>query len=136
MTPPKNHLFLGHPPDSTTHSWQEWHIQAYIVQEARRAGYTVSGSMEQAKRNHANAGRAKATGLTAGEPDLRFYLGHGRFVMIELKTMKGVISPAQEAYHEKLLDLGHCVRVVWAESPADGWKQVLEILHDESKDDE
>ncbi len=118
-------------PGDASYPWQEWHTQSYIIQEARRVGWMIIGSMEQAERK--NAGKAKACGLTAGEPDMRVYLSRGRVVFIELKKLVGgVVSKVQEEYHAALKELGHMVRVVYAASPLDGWHKVKEILENES----
>lgn len=121
--------FLGRDPADETVPWKETsHIQPFCVQEARRAGWAVAGGMEQGLRGGASAGRAKAGGLTAGEPDLRVYLTMGRVVFIEYKLMSGSVSDVQERYHEMLRGLGHMVFVVWARSPADAWLQTKEIV--------
>jgi hypothetical protein len=121
--------YLGKDPADHTYPWQEWHVQAFIVMQLKRANVKVAASMEQGKRSKQTAGKAKATGMVAGEPDLRIYLSMGRVVFIELKMEKtGKLSPVQEDYHEALIELGHAVHTVWALSPLDGWLQVQEIL--------
>ena len=47
----------------------------------------VAGDMNQGRRSVASAGQAKATGMLAGEPDMRFYLDDGLLVLIELKNI-------------------------------------------------
>ena len=78
--------FLNKLADDTTYPWAEWQIQAFVVQEARRRGFTVAGDMNQGRRSKSSAGLAKATGMLSGEPDLRFYMPNGRLVLIELKV--------------------------------------------------
>jgi hypothetical protein len=126
MTP----RFLGRDPADDSSDWPEWQIQAFIVQQLRRSGYRVAASMEQGKRNKATAGKAKVTGMVAGEPDLRLYLSMGRVVFVELKTSKGKLSQVQEDYHEVLSELGFPVHVVFASCPLDGWLQVQKVLEE------
>lgn len=118
--------FLGKNPADENVKWPENLIQCYIIQEARRLDWKVAGSMEQGARG--NGAKAKASGLTAGECDLRFYLSMGRVVFIELKRMDGRVSDVQERYHAMLMGLGHMVHVVWAKSPVDGWEQTRTII--------
>ena len=129
--------FLGcdpysiHGPNGKT--WQEWHMQAYVVQEARRMGYVVAADMNAGKRNGA---KAKAEGMQAGETDLRFYLPGAMMALIELKRggnltprkTWGSVSKAQKELHETLRGLGFYVAVVFADSPAAMWDKVRELL--------
>lgn len=124
----KNKPFLGR--DPATGVWLEWQIQAYIIQEARRAGYdNLVADREEAGK--VRGARGKAMGRRAGEPDMRLYLTGGRVVHIELKAENGVVSEEQEKRHSELMALGHKVHVVWAANPEDGWNQVREIIEDE-----
>lgn len=120
--------FLGKDPADPSHIWSEIFIQAYIVQEALKAGLTLAAGMEQGKRSKLSGARAKASGMAAGEPDLRFYLPMGQIKLIELKTKDGKLNDAQKLRIPKLKELGYAVSVVYAESPMDGWLQVKEIL--------
>ena len=105
----------------------EWVVQAYIVQQARKSGLLVHGSQEQGKRSPATAAKAKAMGLTAGVPDLFFWL-RGGIKPVELKTVDGKKSPSQEKFHEEAENLGIKVHTIYADSPQDGWSQVKEWL--------
>jgi len=110
--------------------WKEDHIQQYIVQESRRAGYMMAGSLEGQYIASAKArAKAQSTGRTAGEPDMRFYL-QGRIVFIELKKEKGKLSKTQKEYHEALRGKGFQVETVYAKDPWDGWLQVYDILQE------
>lgn len=124
-------LFLGKDPWDSTIEWKEWELQAYIIQEARRSGYMVSGSMEQGLRSSGAGARAKACGLTKGEPDMRFYLPMGRVLFVELKTMAGKVSKEQKEYHERLGQLGHWVEVIKMPSPGLAWGAICERLHED-----
>ena len=118
--------FLGR--DAESGKWSEDHCQMYIVQEARRAGYDVAASLEAVQCGKYQAARLKAGGMTAGEPDLRFYLPDGKIKMVELKAAKGKKSEAQTKRHQKLWDLGFDVCTIWADNPVDGWNKVKDYL--------
>ena len=117
--------FLNKDASDKTLKWKEWELQAYIIQEARRAKYVVAGDMNAGKRN---PGQAKATGILAGEPDMRFYLEGPRLVLIELKTKKGIVSEGQLKHHDKLKLFGFEVYTVFGESPVDAWEKTLNCL--------
>lgn len=122
-------VFMGKP--ANLGEWKEWQLQAYVVQEARRVGYCIAGDMNQARRNGKQAALAKATGMLAGETDLRVYLPGGRICLIELKKNDGRLSEAQKEHHIWLKDLGYWPYVVYARTPIGAWEQVREILKDE-----
>ena len=107
---------------------KEWICQSYIVQEARRAGYTVTACQEQGKRSMATAGKAKASGMTAGVPDLLWWLPEGRLCGMELKTADGRLNDAQRQFHAQAASLGHSIEVIYANSPLDGWTKTLSWL--------
>lgn len=54
------------------------------------------------KRSRAEGGKLKAAGAVAGFPDW-LILHSGRALLIELKTEKGRVSPAQIEVHQRLL---------------------------------
>ena len=123
-------MFMGKP--ANIGEWKEWQLQAYVVQEARRAGYCVAGDMNQGRRSGKQAALAKATGMLAGETDLRFYLPGAKICLIELKKADGRMSEAQKQHHSHLMDLGFWPYVVYAHTPAGAWEKVHEILKDEA----
>lgn len=118
--------FMGR--DISTGKWKEYEVQAYIVQEARRAGYTIEGDQNQAKRSFGVAARAKACGMQAGTPDLRVLLPGGKTIWIELKLKKGKLSAAQQDWHYIAMLKGHKTYVIYADTPLDGCNQVKFIL--------
>ncbi len=120
--------FLGKDPNDSGIKWSEDQVQMYIVQEARRAGYFVSASLEKGKRTKANGARNKVMGMIAGMPDLNFWLYGGKIVPIELKITKGILSEDQEKIHPKLISLGFMVFTVVAKSPEDGWIKTHNII--------
>jgi hypothetical protein len=89
------------------------------LHELEDAGWPIAsaGDMNAARRTPAEAARAKVTGLTAGEPDVRVYLPAMRIVMFELKGDGGELSEAQIERHAKLRRLGHDVMVVAVDNP-------------------
>ena len=92
----------------------EHHLQVAIIQRLRRMGLDVVADMNAARRSVQAASRLKASGMTAGEPDLRIYMPGGRLGMIEVKTATGRLSDAQAARIEKLRGLGYPVEIVKA----------------------
>lgn len=96
----------------------EWRLQAAAVSALRNldgydATWTFAGDFNAGKRN---AAKAKATGLTPGEADLRVYLTGGRILHIELKAAKTPVSADQVKRHALLRSLGHRVEIVRAAS--------------------
>lgn len=51
-------------------------------------------------------------GVEPGTPDLLVMLPGGRVLWLELKTARGRLSPAQQAWHERARRMGHTVEVV------------------------
>ncbi len=125
--------FLGRDPADETVIWDESKIQMYIIQEIRRMGILITGSMEQGLRSKGAGGKAKAMGLTAGLPDLWVWLDGGRPIGIELKTDRGYLSKAQRDMHDRMRGLGYGVHVVYARAPLDGVRQVKEIINELDK---
>ncbi|QPC43504.1 VRR-NUC domain-containing protein [Kaustia mangrovi] len=76
--------------------------------------FLVAGDMNAGRRGPQDRVKAKATGLTPGEPDLRVYVHGGRLKMIEFKTRAGRLSSAQRERHGELARLGFEVVVVQA----------------------
>ncbi len=133
--------FLGRHPDEDG-NWDEAKIQMYIIQETRRMGYLITGSMEQGLRSKGAGGRAKAMGLSAGMPDMWVWgkwpisknktwpIGQNGVwpIGIELKTKTGIVSKIQMEMHDKMRELGYQISVVYAGTPYEGWEQVRGIL--------
>ena len=59
------------------------------------------------KRNKGTAGKLKAMGVRPGWPDFEILIPNGVTLRIEMKTDKGVLSKAQEAFRERAQALGH-----------------------------
>src|SRR5690606_32643649 len=81
-----------------------------------------------AKRGPRAQAIAVATGMAAGDPDLRVYLAGGKLGLIENKVGNGRLSPAQAARHAALAKLGHTVEVVRAVSADDAAAQAISLV--------
>ena len=105
----------------------EWDEQVAVVRELTHAGVFFAASLNGVKLSKAAAGRAKAAGMVAGEPDIRIYdrppgllVAHAG-MMIEMKTADkkpktaraGEFSGAEPHQRERLEGLRargwHCV---------------------------
>lgn len=111
----------------------EWRLQAAQVRRLRSMPehgrqFLLAGDQNAARRGPRAAIEAQATGMTPGEPDLRIYLPNGRLAMIENKTLKGRLSPAQRDRHAALSRLGHTVAVVRAATEQDAADQAEALI--------
>jgi hypothetical protein len=106
----------------------EWRLQAEAVRRLRArpdyaasavmpGAFTLAGDFNAARRSPREATIAKATGIAAGDPDLRIYASHGRLLMIELKAEKGKVSEEQIDRHALLIGLGYVVVTIHATTP-------------------
>jgi hypothetical protein len=59
------------------------------------------------KRHIRVASRLKAEGVRRGTPDIFVCLPQGRIGWLEMKAPKGVLSPEQKHFRDKVLALGH-----------------------------
>lgn len=97
----------------------EWELQAAQVRALRAmpeygARFLLAGGMEAGRRGRQESVKAKATGLTAGHPDLVIFLPDGRCGMIENKNAEGRLSTVQKDRHAALARIGHHVVVIKA----------------------
>lgn len=118
----------------------EWRLQAAGVRALRampgygeRPGpnvrFTLAGDFNAARRSPQESVKAKATGLTAGEHDVRIYLEGGRLGLIEVKNKNGRLSPAQQQRHPLLASLGFNLQaVVKAETEAEAAEAFVRIV--------
>jgi len=120
-------------------SIQEWRIQAEAVRRLKlvpgygdEAGpdvtFTLAGDFNAARRSRQEAVKAKATGIAAGEPDLRIYGQGGRLLLIELKGPKTPVSADQRKRHALLIGLGHRVEIVRGKTIEQGASDVVELV--------
>lgn len=111
----------------------EWKLQAVVVsdwhkRQDRGERFEFAGDMNGVALSPSQAGKAKLTGMTAGEADLRVYLPVNRFKMIELKNEKGVLTKAQKIRHPKLRALGFEIVVVKVSTEEDAIYECGKIL--------
>lgn len=116
---------------------EEWRLQAAAVRalratpeyaatadDVRPGTFTFAADFNAGKRN---ATRAKATGVMAGEPDIRVYGYGARLLLIEYKNAEGELSVdkvvkgkkrvGQTTRHALLRALGYRVEVIKATTP-------------------
>ncbi|SKA31083.1 hypothetical protein [Consotaella salsifontis] len=90
----------------------EWRLQAAAIKRlhgmaARGLDFAFAGDMNGLPLlSPSSKVKAKATGMTPGEHDIRIYLPHGRLGLIELKNADGRPSSEQTARHKRLAELG------------------------------
>lgn len=112
----------------------EWQLQAEACRQLRalpefNKRFAFAGDMAAAKRTRQGATIAKATGLTQGEHDLRFYLEGGILGLIEMKEGNGTLKPVQRDRHALLYRLGFTRQaVVKATTESDAAAQVVAIV--------
>lgn len=106
----------------------EWEVQAAQVRHLRSMPeygkqFILAADMNAERRGPKARTIALATGMTAGEPDLRIYANGGRLLLIENKVGRGRLSPAQMERHAALRRLGFTVIVLRSTSEEDGVSQ-------------
>jgi hypothetical protein len=98
---------------------EEWVLQAAGVRalrampeyvdnadDAKPGTFTLAGDFNAARRSMREQVKAKATGLAAGEHDLRISMYGGRLGLIEYKAAKTPVSADQRKRHALLAALG------------------------------
>ena len=113
----------------------EWRHQAAIIRRLRqmiKSGITfaVAGDMNGLPIFSAQMKvKAKATGMTSGEHDVRVYMPGGRLGLIEVKGAEGVVSDEQEKRHALLASLGFTLQgTIFAKEEADAADQAEAIV--------
>ena len=120
--------------DSVNDTIPEWRLQescvgaldAYL--RANPGAFAYAAGLEGVRLRPRQRAAMRAQGMTAGEPDLRFYLPGGKLMMVELKTSKGATSAVQKARHGALRALGHVVHVVKEKTPEEAASAVLALV--------
>ena len=112
---------------------EEWEIQAAQVRALRSMpeygeAFLLAGDMNAEKRGPKARLKAVATGMTAGEPDLRIYVTGGRLFMIENKVGNGRLTTEQVKRHKDLRRLGFTVEVLRAVSTTDAASQAVALV--------
>lgn len=122
----------------------EWRLQAAAVRAARALpgyadewkqdeignwpAFTLAGDFNAGRRSSQESVKAKATGLTPGETDLRIYGAGARLLLIEIKGQKTPVSAEQTKRHRLLRGLGYDVvimRVATEEEAADAATKLI-----------
>jgi hypothetical protein len=120
---------------------QEWEIQAEAVRRLKRlpgygevAGpgvtFTLAGDFNAARRSRQESVKARATGIAAGEPDLRLYGRGGKLLLIEMKGPKTPVSADQRKRHALHRSLGFQVEVVRGKTIEQGASDVVELVQE------
>ncbi|MDB5490341.1 MAG: hypothetical protein JWO78_190 [Micavibrio sp.] len=121
-------------PSNAAMPWKERDLQkacaAYLMALERLGMLTFSHSPNEAKRSVYSAASLKAQGMRTGEPDLCILIKGGTTIFVELKTMTGVISKAQQLRSALLGALGFKSYVLLGESPQDAVNNLQSMLRE------
>lgn len=90
----------------------EYADKAEDVTASQSPRFTIAADMNGDYRSGNAAVKAEATGIAAGDPDLRVYLPGGKLRLIEYKGKLGRLTDSQRKRHPLLLALGHPVETV------------------------
>lgn len=90
----------------------EYADKAEDVTASQSPRFTLAADMNGDYRNGNAAVKAEATGIAAGDPDLRVYLPNGVLRLIEYKGKLGRLTDSQRKRHPLLIALGHPVETV------------------------
>jgi len=110
----------------------EWELQAAAVRQLKAMPefdktFTLAADFAAGKRD---ATKAKATGITAGEPDVRIYGANARLLLIEYKNAEGRLSTEQKKRHALLRALGYTVIVIKSATPEECAAASLKAVRD------
>lgn len=122
--------------DTVRDSIPEWRLQIEVCAGLDQmigegAPFAYAASLEGVRLTKSQAQLAKAQGMKAGEPDLRFYLPGGRVFFVELKAEGGKLNAAQKLRHPILQALGLVVHVVKATTPQEARAAVCGLVRAE-----
>lgn len=111
----------------------EWRLQAEAVRQLKSlpefdSEFTLAADMNAARRSPQESVKAKATGIAAGDPDLRIYGKQGRLLLIEYKAKDGRLNKAQKERHPLLAGMGHPVTVIQSETPEECAAETLRLV--------
>lgn len=112
------------------HELQAAQVRALKAMPEYGTQFLIAGDQNAGKRGPKAQAIALATGMAAGDPDLRVYLPQGRLGLIENKVGKACLSPAQVARHATLAALGHPVTVVRATTAEDAAAQAVALVRE------
>lgn len=113
----------------------EWEMQAAQCRALKAHAdygklFVFAGGLEGVKTSKRTATISKATGMTAGHPDLTLFIAGGHAAFVENKTMTGRLSPEQKERHALLTAMGFTVQVIRANSCADAVAQMLAFVNE------
>jgi hypothetical protein len=122
--------------DRVSNRIPEWRLQAEVCAKLNAAidagaPFEFAASLEGVRLNRTQALQAKATGMKAGEPDLRLYFEDRRVVFVEMKGEGGRLNADQLQRIPKLHALGFTVHVVKAATCEEAIDLVLSIVRAE-----
>lgn len=111
----------------------EWELQAEQCRRLKAMPeygklFLIIGGMEAGRRGRQEQMKAKATGLTAGHPDLTVFLPGGKVAMIENKAENGRLAPEQKTRHAALAAIGHVVEVVKATTTDEAAERAVTLV--------
>lgn len=117
----------------------EWQIQAEAVRRCRMlpgfgdeasdsVTFTLAGDFNASRRSPQQSTIAKATGIVAGEQDLRFYGQGGNMLLVEMKGPKTPISKDQHKRHALHRHLGFRVEVIRGKTIEQGAADVVALV--------
>lgn len=93
-----------------------------------RPSFTLAGDMNGDNRSKRANLIATATGIAAGDPDLRIYLPNGVLKLIEYKNAEGVLTKSQRIRHPLLSHLGHPVVTLRVASKEEAARRTVELV--------
>lgn len=117
----------------------EWEIQAeacrrvkqipgYGDEEGPGVTFTFAADFNAGRRGKSESAKAKATGIKAGEEDLRFSAVGGRSLFIEMKGPKTPVSDEQKKRHALHRHLGFRVEIVRGKTIEQGAADVVDLV--------
>jgi hypothetical protein len=95
---------------------------------AGRPSFTLAGDMNGDYRSKRAAVKAAATGIAAGDPDLRLYLPNGTLRLIEYKNAEGSLTASQRTRHPLLAALGFGVEVLKVATEQEAAERTVELV--------
>lgn len=118
----------------------EWELQAAAVwalhqmpEYAANANdigfrsFTIAGD-NAARRSRQESMKAVATGIAAGDPDIRVYGAGGRLLLIEYKNSEGRLRASQKERHPLLASRGHPVTAIKATTKEECAARSVELV--------
>ncbi|MBO9194343.1 VRR-NUC domain-containing protein [Rhizobium sp. 16-449-1b] len=90
--------------------------------------FTLAGDMNAARRSAREQVKAAATGIAAGDPDLRLYLPNGMLRLIEYKNAEGRLTDSQKERHPLLAALSFPVETVKVSSEEDAASRTVGLV--------